>query len=72
MRGWAEEVLDTIRVLYPGWDLWVVHVYEPRSTIWCARPTGTPVATINADTPEELIADIRGWEADYPTHSRNC
>ena len=30
--------------------------------MWCARPTGHPVATINADSPEHLIEEIRKQE----------
>ena len=45
-----------------GWDLWVVRYATMRQTAWCARPKGTPVATINADSPEALIAEIREQE----------
>jgi hypothetical protein len=41
--------------------LWVVHVLYGPDT-WCARPTGHPVATINADSPERLIEEIRRQE----------
>ena len=52
-----------LRPLYPGWDLWAVRYATMRQTAWCARPKGTPVATINADSPEALIAEIAEQEA---------
>ena len=50
-----------LRPKYPRWDLWVVRTW-PKGTVWCARPVGSPVATINADSPESLIAQIREQE----------
>ena len=35
-------------------------VYGP--DMWCARPKGPPIATINADSPEAMIAEIREQE----------
>jgi hypothetical protein len=63
---WTDRQLAMLRPKYPHWDLWVVHVYQPKHTVWCARPTGTPVATINADSPEALIAEIAEQEAAAP------
>ena len=59
MRSWDEEQLAMLRPLYPGWDLWTVrYVYPKPHYTWCARPKGTPVATINVDAPEDLIVAI--------------
>jgi hypothetical protein len=60
--GWAEEQLAALKPRYPDWDLWIVHVFKPRSVTWCAKPSGAPVATINASSPEALIAEIREQE----------
>ena len=61
MKSWADEQLDVLRPNYPGWDIWIVPNYG-RGETWCARPTGHPVATINADSPEELVEEIRRQE----------
>jgi len=59
--GWAEDQLAMLKPNYPGWQLWIVYCY-PNHIAWCARPAGTPVATINADSPEHLIEEIREQE----------
>ncbi len=63
VTDWTESQLAMLRPLYPGWDLWAVRYATMRQTAWCARPKGTPVATINADSPEALIAEIAEQEA---------
>ena len=63
MRDWADQQLAILRPKYPAWDIWVVRLGCGRGSIWCARPAGTKVATINADSPEALIAEIREQEA---------
>ena len=63
MIDWASEQLAMLCPMYPGWDLWAVRSIYPRpSTTWCARPKGSPIATINADSPEHLIEEIRRQE----------
>jgi len=37
---WTDRQLAMLRPKYPHWDLWVVHVYQPKHTVWCARPKG--------------------------------
>ena len=60
--SWADQTLATLRPNYPQWDLWYVpKVYG--SPVWCARPKGTPTATINTDSPESLIIQIAEQEA---------
>jgi hypothetical protein len=58
MTDWTEDQLAMLRPRYPEWDLWAVRHATIRQTTWCARPAGTPVATINVDSPEALIAAI--------------
>jgi hypothetical protein len=60
---WAEQQLAILRPKYPAWDIWVVRLGCGRGSIWCARPAGTEVATINVQSPEELIAAIANLEA---------
>ena len=33
-------------------------------TVWCARPVGHPVATINTDSPEHLVEEIGEQEQE--------
>lgn len=62
MRTVDDERLEALRTMCLGWDVWTVTLATQRHTVWCARPKGTPVATINADSPEQLIAEIREQE----------
>jgi hypothetical protein len=55
---WAEQQLAILRPMYPAWDIWVVRRGCRRGSIWCARPAGSEVATINVSSPDELIAAI--------------
>jgi hypothetical protein len=59
----ADDTLAMLRPLYPRWDIWTVRIATARQIVWCARPKGAPVATINADSPEALIAEITEQEA---------
>ncbi len=63
VQSYADQHLAILRPLYPRWDIWTVRLATARQTVWCARPTGTSTATINADSPEALIAEIRDQEA---------
>jgi hypothetical protein len=56
--GWNEDMLETLKAVYPTWELWIVHVHQPPGVTWCARPVGAPSATINVGSPEELIEAI--------------
>ena len=63
MLDWTQQQLARLRQQFPGWDIWAVRGIHPRpSTTWCARPKGSPIATINADSPEAMIAEIREQE----------
>ena len=61
MQTWADEQLAMLRANYPVWDIWLVPRY-PVGETWCARPKGSPIATINTDSPEHLIEMIREQE----------
>ena len=63
MQSWADQQLAILRPQYPEWDLWTVRLVMPSGYVWCARPKGHPVATINADSPEALIAEIAEQDA---------
>jgi hypothetical protein len=62
VTDWADQQLAMLRPLYPRWDIWTVRIATARQTVWCARPKGTPTATINTHSPEALIAEIREQE----------
>lgn len=62
MTTWEDEQLAILRPQYPKWDIWTVRITTARQTVWCARPAGHPVATINTDSPERLIEEIRQQE----------
>lgn len=64
MTSWEDQQLATLRPRYPEWDLWTVRHTTQRQTTWCAKPAGTPIATIHTDSPEALIAAIREQEAE--------
>jgi len=65
MQSWEDRQLTTLRPRYPGWDIWTVRGLYPRPfTTWCARRKGSPIATINADSPEHLVEEIRRQEQD--------
>jgi hypothetical protein len=63
LMSYADRQLALLRPNYAGrWDIWYVPCW-PNYTTWCAKPAGTPIATINADSPESLVAAIREQEA---------
>jgi hypothetical protein len=62
MTDWAEDQLTLLRPRYPQWDLWIVRK-SAGGIVWCAKPAGSPTATISTDSPESLIAEIAEQEA---------
>jgi hypothetical protein len=58
MQTWDEIQLGGLQASYPDWELWIVRCAVPPHTVWCARPKGAPIATINVYSPEELITAI--------------
>ena len=64
MKSWADEQLAILRPQYEGrWELWTVPCW-PNYIVWCARPVGSAVATVNTDSPEHLVEEIRQQEQD--------
>ena len=63
METWDEVQLRGLQSQYVNWEIWTVPIYQPRSTHWCARPKGAPVATINVGSPEEMIKAIAEAES---------
>jgi hypothetical protein len=64
VTDWAEQQLALLRPNYEGrWDLWFVRCF-PNQVVWCAKPCGVRCATINASTPEDLVAEIAEQEAE--------
>jgi hypothetical protein len=59
MTTWADERLAQLRADWPDWDIWYVLRYLVPA-IWCAKPKGAEVATINTDSPERLVELIEG------------
>ena len=64
MRSWEDIRRDELAEMFPGHDVWTVRHATCRHTTWCSRPKGTPVATINANSADELQADIAQEIAD--------
>ena len=63
MRSYVDERLEALRATCLGWDVRAVAKHPARGYWRCARPKGHAVATINADSPEALIAEIREQQA---------
>jgi len=61
MRCWADDQLAALTPRFPKWDLWYVPLY-PTGYGWSAKPKGARIATIHADTPESLAAQIQQQE----------
>jgi len=63
MTTWDDEQAAMLNRTYEGrWHVWFVRtVYA--GTTWHARPAGSEVATVNAGSPEELVAAIAELEA---------
>lgn len=55
MGNFAQDALSIIEDAYGGqWDCWWVPS-SPSGYTWHARPKGTDIATLNANSPEELV-----------------
>ena len=63
MNDYAREQLAELRERFPGWCLWTVRYAVSRQVVWLAKPLGAPVATIAAESPEELAEAITEQEA---------
>jgi hypothetical protein len=58
MRSFEDIKRDELARLFPSHDIWTVRHATCRHVTWCSRPKGTPVATINANSADELQAEI--------------
>jgi hypothetical protein len=57
--SFAEQALATLRPLYPEWQLWVVYHLRPNPDLYCARRHGEAAASVWAESPEDLIENLR-------------
>jgi len=59
MRNVTQETLTQLKADHPGWKIWYVVRAVSRPTIlWCANPEYETQPIINADSPEELTAQL--------------
>jgi hypothetical protein len=58
IRAWEDIRRDELAEMFPGHDIWTVRNSACRHVTWCSRPKGTPTATINTDSADDLQAMI--------------
>jgi hypothetical protein len=59
MTNATDTTLRQLREDHPGWNVWYVVRAVSRPTIlWCAKPEYETQPIINADSPEELTAQL--------------
>jgi hypothetical protein len=63
MTDFADDALALLRSLHSDFDFWIVKRVGVRGYMWCARRESDGT-TVDADTPEELVAKIRQLETD--------
>jgi hypothetical protein len=63
MRTWEEARRNELAGMFPDYDIWYVRRYC-QHTAWCCRPKGTPVATIERDSADQLQAALAMELAD--------
>lgn len=69
MEIWADRQLADLRETYEGcWDIWYVSRSPALGYTWHARPIGTSVATVNADSPEGLADKLGALMCQRPKH----
>jgi hypothetical protein len=66
MRSWEDIRADELREMFPTHDIWTVLHTTCRHTTWCSRPKGTPTATLNCDSADELQGEISRELAGLP------
>jgi hypothetical protein len=64
IRTWADDEQERLSQLHQDWDMWFVSRFPHKGVTWHARPRGAPVATVEADTPDELDAAIDAAEEE--------
>ena len=71
MQSWADRQLADLRDTYDGcWEVWYVTRTPLKGYTWHARPVGTPSATVNADTPDELVGKLGTLMCQCPAHGQ--
>jgi hypothetical protein len=58
IRSWEDIKRDELASLFTTHDIWTVRNVVCRHVTWHSRPKGTPTATINAGSADELQALI--------------
>jgi hypothetical protein len=61
MQLWVDQQLERLQSIHGDyWEIWTVSK-SPAALgyTWCARPKGTPIATLHADHPDDLDALIK-------------
>lgn len=54
-------------VIGARWAVWHVQCFD-RSVSWHAAPLGSPIAVVDASSPELLLAGCRAYEAGIAEH----
>jgi hypothetical protein len=62
MQTWADAQRERLREIHQTFDVWYVSRFPAKGYTWHARPKGTGVATISADSPDDLDAALRAAE----------
>lgn len=58
IRAWEDIRRDELAALFPGHDIWTVRNVTCRHVSWHSRPKGHPIATLSANSADELQADL--------------
>jgi hypothetical protein len=58
IRAWDDIKRDELAAMFPSHDIWTVRNVVCRHVSWHSRPKGYPVATLNADSADDLQAAI--------------
>lgn len=53
MRLWADDKRDELAEMFPSHDVWFVPEYGGH-VMWCSRPKGHQIATLNRGSAGEL------------------
>jgi hypothetical protein len=70
IQSWADRQLADLRETYEGcWDIWYVARGPRQGYNWHARPVGTPIATVHANSPDELADKLGTLMCQCPVHA---
>lgn len=66
MQSWADREHERLNQIHgDGWDVWYVPTF-PVGCTWHAKPKGTPIATIHADSTGDLEEQIKQQQSGSP------